>query len=151
MPLSTRQKQNLFVIVGAGLTILASIFTTLYVASGKFETEPNARQGQGYKNITFTDAVITCKQYVEQQFGDSLRSLEIDDHSSRLEHRRFIYKIFLKAESPAKDRPGLALHYVNCFVNSASGSISKYETYEEKEETVSPITEDDSNMFGWPR
>jgi len=145
------QKQNKIVIIVAAVIILASVFLTLAV-SGRLGGLLGSSEGRGYQNITFTDAVLTCRDYAVKAFGDDLRTLEVDDHSSRFDQREFVYKIFLKVETPAaKQLPGLSLHYVNCFVRSSSGRISKYESYEDKEQKVSPVTGDDTNLFGWPR
>ncbi|WP_075184899.1 hypothetical protein [Teredinibacter haidensis] len=145
------RKQNVLVFVAALAIIILSVVATLFVSERMANGGFGSSGKDGYQNITFTDAVVTCRDYTDSSFGGRQRTLEVDDHSSRFDQREFLYKIFLKVETPTQKGTGLALHYVNCFVSSSSGRISKFEAYEDKEESVSPVTENDTNMFGWPR
>ncbi|SMF22264.1 hypothetical protein SAMN02745866_01402 [Alteromonadaceae bacterium Bs31] len=145
------RSQNIIVVATALAIILLSIMVTLYVSGRLFDTGPMAGEKQGYQNITFTDAVLTCQKSTRNTFGKRIRTLVVDDHSSRYDPKEFLYKIFIKVETPKPKEEGLMLHYVNCFVKSSNGRINKYETWEDKEEEVSPVTENDTNMFGWPK
>ncbi len=142
--------QNIVVIATALSIVLLSILVTLYMSGNLINTSSSA-SSQGYQNITFTDAVITCQNSTRQTFGNRIRTMEVDDHSSRYDPKEFLYKIFIKVETPTRKSEGLTLHYVNCFVKSSNGRVNKFESWEDKEEEVSPVTEKDTNMFGWPR
>jgi len=145
------RKQNTIVLAAAVSVILLSVLLTLYVSGRLFDGALFSAPERGYRNVTFTDAVLTCKSSTRQQFGASIRSLEVDDHSSRFDEREYVYKIFLQVETPAKKDAGLSLHYVNCFVRSGSGAMSKWESYEDKEQKTNPVYEKGTNLFGWPR
>jgi hypothetical protein len=148
---SSTRKQNIVVLTVAAAIILLSVVMTLLFSGRFLEGLLFDSSNKGYQNITFTDAVITCRERTESQFGRRLRTLELDNHSSRFDEREFVYKIFIRVETPAAKAGGLTQHYVNCFVKSSSGRIGKFEAWEDRQEKVSPVTEDDTNMFGWPR
>lgn len=144
---NTTRKQNLSVIAAAIGLIFLSVGTTLYI-TGFFNTDGNSN-GPGLKNISLGDAYIICHKLTEKRYGKQLKTLFMDDHSSRYEHKRGLYKVFLKADiyaSKNKSKP----HWVNCAVRASNGSISKYEVIEDKQAPTAPVRKDDGTIFGWP-
>lgn len=144
---SAEKKQNIAVILAATLIIVCSIIATL-LASGIISI------GEGeetrVRNVTFTDAVVTCRESAGQTYGENIKTLVTDNHSSRFDERSFQYKIFLQMDILDAKGDLSTLHYVNCFVRASNGKIQKFETFEEKEsKQSSPL--DDTNMFGIPK
>lgn len=150
MSKSTRSQNTIVLAIGFAIVAI-SVVVTLYV-SGRFANlGPFARAPGGYQNYTFTDAVLRCQTATRSEFGTQMRSMEVDDHSSRYDAREFVYKIFLKVETPSGNSQGVAMNYVNCFVSASSGKIGKFESYLEKEDNSSPVTGRETNVFGWPK
>ena len=143
------RKQQLLVIICSGIfLVLASITATYLLKTGSLSGDAD---GNGYKNITFTDAVISCEKRVKDQFNDRLITFEVDNHSSRYENKLFIYKIFLKAKIVTKNNKHGNTHFINCFIASSDGQISKFDVFEETEQETEAVTEKETNAFGWPK
>jgi len=142
-------KQKLIVVLGAIGVLLVSVVMTAMLIDGGLLWQKE--ESGGYKNVTFTDAVLTCQDTTNSKFSDKIRSLVVDNHSSRYESKLFIYKIFLKVYMESDDSGEVNLHYINCFVKSSSGRVKKYEVFEDKEEETTPVTEKETNAFGWPK
>lgn len=141
------KKQNTYVIAISVLGIIASLFFTLYATGVLFG---ESGENSGYQNITFTDAVITCKKTTREDYGDKIQTLVTDNHSSRYDGKRFLYKIFLQMDLYNRKRTKSTLHYINCFVRAGNGSIRKYEVFEHVEKRKTKVN-DDTNMFGMPK
>ncbi len=136
------------VVAVAVAVVAASVFLTL-VATGVLFGGGKGN-GSGYQNVTFTDAVMTCRGTVEENYGNQVQNLVTDNHSSRFDDRQYLYKIFLKMDLYDSTRSRTSLHYVNCFVHSGNGQVRKYEVYEEVEENKKRAS-DNTNMFGMPK
>ena len=145
--IETTKQKVLFAII-AVLCLILCILTTFIVV--KHTSMKRTGQG-GYQNITFTDAVMTCTKEVEIQFAGKYRSLVVDDHSSRYERGRLLYKIFLNVDIPSAETGKMNMHYVNCFVKSTNGRITKYELLEDSPEGTTTVVDDGTNAFGWPK
>ena len=146
--MSNNKKQNTIVILFAVGVVVGSIFLTLAATGVLFGN--GGGDGSGYQNITFTDAVMTCRGATEANYGNQIQNLVTDNHSSRFDDRQFLYKIFLKMDLYDQTGSRTSLHYVNCFVRSSNGQVRKFEVYEEVEENKSRVS-DDTNMFGMPK
>lgn len=145
----TSKKQNTGVLIAAVCVVALSVFTTL-VATGILFGDLGASD-EGYQNVTFTDAVLTCKSEVEGDFGKKIRTLVTDNHSSRFDDKQYVYKIFLKMDLYNKKRTSAKSHYVNCFVRAKNGRISKLDVIEEQEAEPGVKRDDGTNMFGMPK
>ncbi|TVZ37298.1 hypothetical protein P886_1639 [Alteromonadaceae bacterium 2753L.S.0a.02] len=145
------KQQDLWVVLAAIGVVITSVFTTVYISQnlhsggGIFSSKTD-----GYQNITFTDAVLTCEKYTRSEFGKRLNTLEVDNHSSRYDNKQFLYKIFLQVTTtPRTETTGE--HFVNCFVKSSNGRIDKFETWEQKIHSTAPESPGGTNVFGWPK
>lgn len=144
-----RKNQEMFVIVAAIVIIAASVISTLWVAGLLFGD--GDEEGKGYRNITFTDAVLSCQKQSRGAFGSKLIQLTLDDHSSRFDQPTNLYKIFYRAQlSDSENDSGQSDHYVNCFVNAEKGRVSYFESMEEKSLKTEAIRKDNGGIFGWP-
>lgn len=135
------------VLAAAGI-IASSVITTLYFTGFLWgrDSEP------GYQNITFTDAVLTCEQQTRSAFPRQLRTLTIDDHSSRFAAADNQYKIFLRAMlfQPASSA-GTGELFVSCMVSADRGRVTAYEALEQQTSPTNVIRRDEGGIFGWPR
>lgn len=144
----SRKTQNLIVIVLAVLVIASSVLTTVYVS--KKMASSNAEQ-QGYQNVTFTDATLTCEKEAKDSFGNSLSQLVFDSHSSRFDSTVFIYKIFLQAYVNKKNAEATEF-YITCYVKSSNGRISKFEIFENVDAPKGEAQKQGGDKFiEWPQ
>lgn len=142
------KKQNaLVVFVSLAAIVLSTVIIAYY--TGSLDKLLNFNQGPQYKNVTFTDAVLTCRDYAKKQFSKKLSTLVVDNHSSRYEDKQFLYKIFLELDIKQEDSEPPVLFYVNCFVKAGSGRIAEFESFEDSE-TGEARAIDGTNMFGFP-
>lgn len=141
------KKQNTAVVLGAVGVVVVAVLITLYATGMLFQLGSGSESG--YQNVTFTDAVMTCRGRIEDNYGDQIRSLVTDNHSSRYDQQASLYKIFLKLDLYKKDRSQASEHYVNCFVRGSSGRVRKFEVLD-AEEAKGGSPSDGTNMFGIP-
>ena len=103
-----------------------------------------------YQNVTFTDAALTCQEATRNKFDENLKSVMVDNHSSRYEHNNFLYKIFLQADTTDKANKN-TLYYINCYVKASNGSIDTLDVFENKDTSKSGLGTNPGNFFNWPR
>lgn len=145
----TRQqkRQERVVILVAALIIASSVISTLYFTGFIW----GDRSEPGYQNITFTDAVLTCEQQTRSAFPRQLRTLTVDDHSSRFATSSNEYKIFLRAVllKPTSSG-GTGEVFVSCMVSADQGRVTAYEALEQQTSPSNVIRRDEGGIFGWP-
>lgn len=145
---STNKRQKIILISSPFIAITISVVTTLYFTGhlnmGFMQHKSN------YKNVTFTDATLTCKEATRSKFSENLQSVMIDNHSSRYEHNHFLYKIFLQADTTEKANE-TTLYYINCYVKASNGSIDTFDVFEDKDTAESGLGTEPGNFFNWPR
>ena len=145
---STSKKQKIILISSPVVAIAISVITTLYFTG---HISMGFMQGKSsYKNVTFTDATLTCKEATRNKFNESLQSVMVDNHSSRYEHNHFLYKIFLQADTTEK-ADKTTLYYINCYVKASNGSIDTFDVFEDKDTAKSGLGTKAGNFFNWPR
>lgn len=135
--------------IAAVLMVLASIALTFYFSSPLLRMAGFDQQ-EGYRNVTFTDAVLSCQHEAEKTFGRKLSGLALDDHSSRRDDKRNRFLIFFHAGLSQKDDVPAGF-YIQCEVHADNGRIAVFEGLETKTSPVEAIEKNDGGMFGWPR
>lgn len=143
-----KTKQNIIVICIALAVIVLSVFATVLI--NKYATGSSEGSASGHQNITLTDAVVTCRDRTTKSYGDRIRNLVTDNHSSRFDEKQYVYKVFLKMDLMNKREKIPKLHYVNCFVRAKNGDIRKYDVFKSDEERGKE-KDDGTNMFGMPK
>lgn len=145
---SKNKKQKIILISSPIIAIAISVITTLYFTG---HISMGFMQGKSsYKNVTFTDATLTCKEAAHNEFSESLQSVMVDNHSSRYEHNYFLYKIFLQADTTEKANE-TTLYYINCYVKASNGNIETFDVFEDIDTAKSGLGTKSGNFFNWPR
>ncbi|WP_460241676.1 hypothetical protein [Aurantivibrio infirmus] len=140
--------------IGGAIGVIGvSIVVTLYV-SGEIDfnfSGSDKDENGGYRNVTHTDAQLSCEAEAKDEFGERLRLLTPDAHSSRFDEKANRYKLFFHADLyPGNERGNVSQrHFVNCFVHGSRGTVVNFESMPEKEVGAKPIRESDSNVFGF--
>lgn len=141
-----RRQERLVVLIGAGI-IATSIVTTLWFSGVLW----GRGDSTGYINTTFTDAQLQCEAEIKQSYGQQLRSLTFDSHSSRFDQSSHQYKIFFKAQMAGSNSTVAASSfYLSCFVSAERGKITALEAFEKKESQTEAIRKEEGGIFGWP-
>lgn len=141
-----RRQERLVVFIGVAI-IATSIITTLWYSGVLW----HGNDQPGYKNVTFTDALLQCEKEIKTSYGKQLRSLTFDNHSSRFDVSSYQYKVFFKAQmGSATSAAGASDFYLNCFVSAERGKIASLDAYEKKESQTEAIRKDEGGIFGWP-
>lgn len=132
MPRKTPLAQIVLLIILVALILLASVATTLYfkgVSFGDFTQEVGDALGFEHKNVTLTDARLTCEQELRKRFKNRIRVMHMDNFSTRVDEAEKLYKVFLEADVYADDsRQGPVREmFINCFVGTERGRIVTFE------------------------
>lgn len=141
--------QQIAVVVFAIVVVVVSVVVTIFFS----KSGANPWRGSdfaGYQNVTFTDAVLNCESETENLYGDRIKHLTMDNHSSYYDEKQFIYKIFftLDLRSGSGSHSETSLNYVNCYIKGHNGRLARYDVLEHVDETVAPITESEPGLFG---
>jgi hypothetical protein len=148
MPKSQSALKNVSTaMVLAGFILCVAIASWFYVNKIK----GMVREDKAYKNVTFTDALLTCQNYSRERYGAKLKQLTMHKHSSRWDQSAGQYKIFFRADILGKN-PALpaAEFWLACDVSGSSGQVRDYDAQENKGLKSEAQRMNDSGMFGWP-
>ncbi|HEY7773520.1 MAG TPA: hypothetical protein VIC26_10065 [Marinagarivorans sp.] len=141
-----RSKRNVRTAIAMLVVILC-----IAVASWLYMSYFSAGAGrETYQNVTFTDALLECRNYTHERYGDSLQYLVMDDHSSRWEQRSGVYKVFFKATLRSEGSAEPRTFWVACDVSGQRGTIRDYDVSEEKATKNGAQRRNDGGIFGWP-
>ena len=146
--MTSRSKQNTYVVITAVAIVLASVLATVAFNMGAL---PGVEGGEGqYQNVTFTDATLSCEKQVDDQFGRQDFQRVFDSHSSRFDHTVSRYKIFFKVY--VKKNTKITEYYITCIVRSRDGGIDDFEFLENKEAPQGEVIKKYSDKFiEWPK
>ncbi len=144
----TTNKTNIVVALSAVGVVVLSIFSTVFLVNIVFNDE--SENEQGYRNTTFTDAVLACESRIKNTYSSRIRTLATDNHSSHFSNSSQVFKIFLKLDLHDKKRTSSVAHYVNCFVRAKNGRIAKFDVLAD-EEGKGAVVDDGTNAFGIKR
>ena len=144
-----KKQQQVLVVCAAIAVIIISSLVTLSV-TGTLGSRKEAER-PGYQNVTFTDAVQHCERETRERYLENIATLYVDDHSSRFDNKSFVYKIFMKMELRQSKGSLTTPYYVTCFVRAKNGSVTKYDVLNATEKSESPVSSDNTNMFGIPK
>ncbi|MBX2809645.1 MAG: hypothetical protein KTR20_13555 [Cellvibrionaceae bacterium] len=146
----TQQKKRASFLQLAGLIVLllllmvTSVVTSL-MAVGIVDLFP-----EGSAQVqSMTDAQFICDKALRSEYGQTLRSFVVDDHSSHFDGQSSRYKMFYEMDMYREGNKGQGVNrfYVNCFV-SANGRIRNLELFEEKTYTPKAVRRTKGNAFG---
>lgn len=142
----TKKNQNILIVVLAIAVLSASVLVTLYF-SGAFRGTSQV----AYQNVTMTDATLACEERMQSEFDSDLRNHFVDNHSSRYDSKKFIYRIFLQAYTQNKQYE-VTEFFITCYVKPSTGRISKFEVFENKEQNGDePIRRGGDKFIEWPQ
>lgn len=138
-------RQEVWVVAGAIAVILTAVFTTWYFSDALLETL-NGDSQEGYKNVTFADAVVQCQQKAQAEFPKGLTQVTLDDHSSRFDSLGKRYRLFFTVAIGGGSEAEL---YLRCTV-STRGRILNFTVDSKQLAPTEAGRKDKGGVFGWP-
>lgn len=130
------------------LTVLVALSTmATLVVTGVVEIEEE--KGQPVNDIA--DAEGVCNARVEKDYGDSVSVSMVDDRSSHYDHSSGQYKMFYQVDlyRDVSRQTGVKTFFVNCFVSSSRGVVSRVEYLEQADFKAKPLRRETGNIFGF--
>lgn len=104
-----------------------------------------------YGPLTLNDAQIACERYARNSLGRSIKTLSMDNRSSRLDKRKGWYVVYMEAYifrdgavSGASDH-----HYINCASSKSSLSLTKFEIIKNEDEKIKAQRKEKGSRYGW--
>ncbi|UTF59325.1 hypothetical protein [Gilvimarinus sp. DA14] len=153
MPRKTPLRQVLGFLAIALAIVALSVLATLQVLDvsvGEFALRAGSEEAGPYRHATMTDGQMACEEKAENSFDGRIRVLHVDTFSSRQDHSKDLYKIFLEALIYAdSDQEGEPREiFISCFVHAKSGRIERFQFAGDSEGEVGPDGEEPTNYFG---
>lgn len=108
-----RGQQNIVVLFGIFLLVL--LVSTVTATTIDFTSSINGNAPAIYRNFDQNDAEMICGDHMRKVAGESLLRYYVDDHSSRLDLRKGLWRIYLVADIGALNSYDEV--NVHCFVS----------------------------------
>lgn len=125
-----RKQQLLFLALVLGVLIAAVGAGVHFRAIDLSGFEGDSGAGGGKARFTnMADAQVLCEERAKEVFGQRIRTLVVDNHSTRLDQQAGLFKVFMEADLYAGDnRQGTPVrHYINCFTRTNKQSIASFQ------------------------
>lgn len=144
-----RKQQAIYLSVVLAI-IFVSIGSGLYfsgIGFGGFDGDTVGEGVASERYATLTDAQVICEQRARKVFGERIRSLMVDTHSTRLDKKASVFRVFMEAELYANDsRQGATVrHFINCFTRTERVAIASFQYAKDGEAMQDP----GSSVFGF--
>jgi hypothetical protein len=145
---NTQRKQQAMYLVVVLIVVFAAMCAGLYMGGvrlGNFGFNAPSGEASGIRYATMTDAQMLCEARTREVFGERLRTLVVDTHSTRLDKKARLFKVFLEADVYASGRTGATnRHFINCFTRTERLAITSYQFAKDGE----PMKEIGRSPFG---
>jgi hypothetical protein len=143
-------KQGLVLGVVAAVVIVVSIFSTLMVREIAFKSSGGGSVDR-YRGFSLEEAEKLCGRYARKAFGNRLRMMVLDAHSTRVDERDRRNKVFFVAELYEDGRrQGLPEEFfVNCHTHIDRADISNFQIAKNEDFTPPPVRKRSGNAFGF--
>ena len=140
--LSNPDHQRVFAIVLGmvmGILLIGSVSWAIYVEATKVEKTVT------YNPIRFDqyDAESICTEEMADRLGSSLLRYHVDEHSTRFDYSKGVYRIYFKADVGKREAFDEVMVY--CFVNQFNQELTHYKEYNQ---SVNPVLSTDIKFFG---
>src|SRR5690554_6165992 len=139
MSRKTHWAQAALLVIVSLLIIFGSVGSTLYftgVSFGDFSHQVGDVLGLEYKNVTLTDARLSCEKELRTRFEGRIQVMHVDTLSSRLDPAEDVFKVFMEADiySDSSRQGAPRKMFMNCFVSAQRGHISSFEAAGDSQE-----------------
>lgn len=150
MSAKEQRKQQAIYLSVVLVIIFGAIGSGLYfngIGFGGFDENPAGNGETEERYATLTDAQVICEQRAREVFGERIRSLVVDTHSTRLDKKAGLFRVFMESELYAnKSRQGTTVrHFINCFTRTDRVAIASFQYAKDGETMQDP----GSSVFGF--
>ncbi len=150
---STKRQAVGIVAIAIGVIGVAIVVTLLF--RGDLDLSVVGLDGLGiggsgeYRNITMTDAQVSCRDLAKSKYGKRLKYISLDGHSSRFEKDDKRFKVYFTMGLYPRLTNGRADDfYLNCFVDGSRGNVTHFEAIENRS-ARSTAEGEKSGLFGF--
>jgi hypothetical protein len=148
MAKKTQGKQQALYLIAVVAIVLAAMCAGLYVGGVRLDNFGlNSPSGDAatVRYATMTDAQMLCEARTREVFAERLRTLMVDSHSTRLDKKAKLFKVFLEADVYNRGQSGAtSRHFINCFTRTDRLAIASYQFAKDGE----PMRENGRSPFG---
>lgn len=140
--LNNPEQQRIFAIVLGLCMAIVLIGTVTWAAMVEMA---NKEEPAAYNPLRFDqyDAELICSEKMNERLGESLLRFHVDNHSSRFDHAKGIYRIYFRADVGKMDLFDEVMVY--CHVNHFNYELTHYKEYNQ---SVNPVMSTDIKFFG---
>jgi hypothetical protein len=145
MSAKEQRRQQIIFLVVVLLVMLISIGLGMYFSGfriGSFgDTGTDSGDGvTGERYATMTDAQLICEERARKVFGERIRTLTVDTHSSRLDKQAGLFRVFMESDLYANDtRQGSPVrHFINCYARTDRVAIASFQFAKDGETMKDP-------------
>lgn len=153
---STRA-QTVGIVTGSIVVLVIAILVTLRLGGSTNLTLLadellGSSDSDKYQHITQTDAQIACEKETREEFGNQIKFLTPDRHSSRFDQNANRYKMYFWLELTENRRdfnaPSVE-YFVNCYVHASRGIVTNFTTLEKVEAKPEVSRRSEGGLFGF--
>lgn len=149
MSAKEQRKQQVIFLMIVLLVIFVSIGAGLYFGGmrlGNF-SENNIGNSAGTRYATLTDAQIICEEQARKVFGKRIRNLAFDTHSTRLDKKAGVFRVFIESDLYVDDsHQGASMRYfISCVTRTDRVAIASFQYAKDGE----AISESGKSEFGF--
>lgn len=132
MATNAQRKQQAIFLAVVLVLLLLGIGSGLYfggVRVGGLGENPGAGGSANNRYATQTDAQMLCEAQARKVFGERIRTLVVDTHSSRLDKKAGLFRVFLEAElyNDKKRQGETVRHFISCFTRTDRLAIASFQ------------------------
>ena len=140
-----KSRKQIVVLILLLLLLMTTSVVTSLMAVGIIDLFPD----EGKSVNSMTDAYIVCNDAIKSEHGEQVRSVMMDDFSSRFDEVSGRYKMFFEVDMfrEKQNQAGINKFFVNCFV-SPNGRIRALDLFEEKPYIPKAGKRTTGNAFG---
>ncbi|MCV6626599.1 MAG: hypothetical protein OIF38_10915, partial [Cellvibrionaceae bacterium] len=103
-----------------------------------------------YGKVTLNDAQIACERYARKSLGRQIKTLSMDNRSSRLDRKKGWYMVYMEAYMYRQGSSGPTDHYyLNCASEKNELSLAKFEIIKNEDEKIKAKRKEKSSRYGW--
>lgn len=146
-----RQKRTIMIIV---MVVVAAIGIGLYIVnSGPSLADPDSFSDgiPMYGPVGLNDAQLACERYARKSLGKKLKTLSMDNRSSRLDLKKGKFMVYMEAYIYRSEAGGGASdhHYINCASDKNELTLAGFEIIKNENEKTKAKRKKKDSRYGW--
>jgi hypothetical protein len=151
MPVKAKKQSKLMYQIIGLVVVLFILISVSTVATLMLTGTVAIPTGKASPISYIVDAEKVCVRRVRADHGAAVNAVVVDDRSSTFDESSGLYKLFydLTLYRDGDPNAGVSTFYVNCFVSSSQGNVSRIEYLEKLDFKPKPVRRKTGNAFGF--